>query len=53
MNKHVIFIAQWKNYMRNMQKAKKTRNNYLAKLGDGLNESPTVMVGDNNNKTKK
>ena len=23
----------------------------LAKLGDGIDESPTVMVGDNNNNT--
>ena len=29
------------------------RNANLAKLGDGLDESPTVMVGETKNKTKK
>ena len=29
---------------------KKKEKKKLAKLGDGLDESPAVMVGDNNNK---
>jgi hypothetical protein len=34
-----------------MQKISFYENDYnLAKLGDGLDESPTVMVGDNKNK---
>jgi hypothetical protein len=34
----------------NKRQQKDNKRNNLAKLDNGLNESPTVMVGDNNKK---
>ena len=44
------FLRVWGKYYRPDSACQFVLVKHLAKIGDGLDESPTVMVGDNNNK---